>query len=71
MTSKEFSLKVETFAKEHSLTYLESLSEIVTRHNVEEKDVKSLVTKSLKEKLKFEAIGKNMLKEKKSGVLPI
>lgn len=71
MTSKEFSLKVETFAKEHSLTYLESLSEIVTRHNIEEKDVKSLVTKSLKEKLRFEAVRNNMLKEKKSGVLPV
>jgi len=71
MNSKEFSLIIEGIVKEQRITYMDAIVDYCESNDIDLSTVKSIINKSLKEKIKIEAVDLKMLKEKKGGVLPI
>jgi len=71
MNSKEFSLKIESIVKEKRITYMDAIIWYCDTNDLDVGTVNSMINKSLKEKIKDEAINLRMLKEKKGGVLPV
>ena len=71
MNSKEFSLMIEGIVREKRITYMDAIIDYCDKNDIDLTTVKSIVNKSLREKIKSEAVDLKMLKEKKGGVLPI
>ena len=72
MNSKEFSLLIEGVVKEkRPISYMDAIVWYCESNKIEIETVKRLVSKNLKEKLKAEALNANLLKEKKTGTLPV
>tara|TARA_B100001996_G_scaffold112336_1_gene85044 strand:- start:573 stop:788 length:216 start_codon:yes stop_codon:yes gene_type:complete len=71
MNSKEFSLKIEAMVKEKKMPYMDAIIDYCKTHDIDVGTINSMVNKSLKEKIKHEAINLKMLKEKKGGTLPV
>ena len=71
MNSKEFSLKIESIVKEKRISYMDAIIWYCDTNDLDVGTVNSMINKSLKEKIKNEAINLRMLKEKKGGVLPL
>jgi len=53
-SSSEFSIYVETYAKDHNLTIFDALHYIVEEYQIEYSEIKSLLSKSIIEKLELE-----------------
>ena len=71
MNSKEFSLKIENIVKEKKCSYMDAVLLYCDELEIDPSTVSSLISKSLKEKIKLEATNLRMLKYPKCGVLPI
>jgi len=71
MNSKEFSLKIEEIVKEKRCSYMDAIIWYCEQNDLDVGTVNSLVSKTLKEKIKIEAIDLRLLKETKSGKLPV
>ena len=71
MNSKEFSLKIEAVVKEKRVSYMDAIIDYCKMNDIDVGTVKTMVNKSLKEKIKHEAVNLKMLKEKKGGILPV
>jgi hypothetical protein len=71
MNSKEFSLKIESIVKEKRISYIEAVILYCDNNEIDIGSVSSMINKSLKEKIKLEAQKLNMLKDSKTGILPI
>jgi len=71
MNSKEFSLKIESIVKEKRISYMDAIIWYCETNDLDVGTLNSMINKSLKEKIKNEAINLRMLKEKKGGVLPL
>lgn len=69
-TSTEFSQHIEKTASRSGLGYMDVLVDYCERNEIEIESVNKLLSSSLKEKIKAEAQGLNMLKEK-NNQLPI
>ena len=71
MNSKEFSLNIESIVKEKRISYMEAIVWYCEQNDIDTGTISSLVSKSLKEKIKLEATNLKMLKFPKCGQLPI
>jgi hypothetical protein len=71
MNSKEFSLNIESIVKEKRITYMDAVVWYCEENGLDTSQVSSLISKSLKEKIKLEATNLKMLKYPKCGMLPI
>jgi len=74
MNSKEFSLKIESISKQKRCSYMDAILEFCKENDLDPSTVGNLVSKSLKEKIKAEAIDLKLLKGSASmpqGKLPI
>ena len=71
MNSKEFSLKIENIVKEKKCSHMDAVILYCEELEVDPGTVKTLISKSLKEKIKLEAMNLKMLKFPKCGMLPI
>lgn len=71
MNSKEFSLMIEGMVRKKRCSYMDAIVLYCDENEIDISTVKSMVSKSLKEKIKAEAERLNMLKTKRGGVLPI
>jgi hypothetical protein len=74
MKSKEFSLKIEQVRREKRISYMEAVLEFCKEKDIDPGQVNGLISKSLKEKIKAEAIDLRLLKGSSSapqGKLPI
>jgi len=71
MNSKEFSLLIEGIVRKKRCTYMDAVVLYCDENEIDISTVKSMVSKSLKEKIKAEAERLNMLKSKRGGVLPV
>lgn len=73
MTKKRFSLAVEELvASRNGVTYIDAAVKIITDRGLDYSALKRLLTPSLKQKIEDEAVGLNLLKNKKRGnKLPI
>ena len=57
--------------KEKKMPYMDAVIDYCKTHDIDVGTINSMVNKSLKEKIKHEAINLKMLKEKKGGTLPV
>ena len=71
MNSKEFSLKIESIVKEKKISHMDAVVWYCEENDLDTSQVSSLISKSLKEKIKLEATNLKMLKYPKCGMLPI
>ena len=71
MNSKEFSLKIEGIVKEKKISHMDAIVWYCDENGLDTSQVSSLISKSLKEKIKLEATNLRMLKFPKCGQLPI
>jgi len=71
MNSKEFSLKIEEIVKQKRCSYMDAVVLFCNENEIDTGTIKPLISKSLKEKIKLEAIDLKLLKEKSSGKLPV
>jgi len=71
MNSKEFSLKIEEIVKQKRCSYMDAVILFCNETEIDTGTIKPLISKSLKEKIKLEAIDLKLLKEKSSGKLPV
>tara|TARA_Y100000385_G_C12693792_1_gene467537 strand:- start:281 stop:583 length:303 start_codon:yes stop_codon:yes gene_type:complete len=65
MTAAKFSLEIENLMKvsNGTMNYIECIVHYCSEHNIEVETVSKLVTKSLKEKLKYDAQRLNFMKK--------
>ena len=71
MNSKEFSLNIESIVKEKRISHMDAVVWYCEDNDLDTSQVSSLISKSLKEKIKLEATNLKMLKYPKCGMLPI
>ena len=71
MNSKEFSLNIESIVKEKRIHIMDAVVWYCEENDLDTSQVSSLISKSLKEKIKLEATNLKMLKFPKCGMLPI
>ena len=74
MNSKEFSLKIESIVRQKRISYMDAILEFCKETDVDPGTIGKLVSKSLKEKLKVEALDLKLLKGSNSapqGKLPV
>tara|TARA_Y100001937_G_scaffold110621_1_gene156389 strand:+ start:129 stop:344 length:216 start_codon:yes stop_codon:yes gene_type:complete len=71
MNSKEFSLKIESIVKEKKIPYMDAVIDYCNNNDIDLGTVNPMINKSLKEKIKAEAINLKMIKEKRGGTLPL
>ena len=71
MNSKEFSLKIESIVKDKRITYMDAVIDYCNNNDIDLSTVNPMINKSLKEKIKSEAINLKVIKEKKGGTLPV
>lgn len=71
MTPHKFSMEVERMvAESENTTYIEAVAELVERYQIDYEKVSGLLLRSLKEKIKYDALRLNCLKEKPPRRLP-
>ena len=62
---------IEGIVKEKRVTYMDAVVDYCEKNDIDLTTVNPMINKSLKEKIKSEAVNLKMLKEKKGGVLPV
>jgi hypothetical protein len=71
MNSKEFSLNIESIVKEKRISHMDAVVWYCEENDLDTSQVSSLISKSLKEKIKLEATNLKMLKTPPGGMLPV
>jgi hypothetical protein len=72
MNSKEFTQIINNIVKEkRPISYMDAVVWYCEEHKIEIETTSRLISKSLKERIKAEALNANMLKIKKGGILPV
>ena len=64
LTPNKFALIIENMVKEKKMGYMDAILEYWKTHEIDPSNTKSMINKTLKEKVAYEAQNLNMLKEK-------
>lgn len=71
MTAAKFSLEIERLVKESNLNYIEAIVQFCEDKSIEVETVGKLISKPLKEKLKYDAQRLNFMKKTSRGFLAL
>jgi hypothetical protein len=71
MTRKRFSAAVENLVAQGNVTYIDAAAYVVEERGLDYRNLKKLLTDSLKQKIEAEAASLNLLREKKGNKLPV
>ena len=71
MTKKRFSTAVETMVAKHNMTCIDAATYIVQDRGLDFRNLKRLLTDSLKQKLEEEASSLHLIRGKKKNKLPV
>ena len=63
-TPNKFALIIENMVKEKKISYMDAILDYCKTHEIDPSNTKSMINKTLKEKIAYEAQNLNMLKEK-------
>ena len=66
ITPNKFALLVEDVVRKKRVSYMDDVIMYCAENHIDPSTTKSMINKSLKEKIKYEAQGLNMLKEKEA-----
>ena len=64
LTPNKFAFIIENIVKEKKISYIAAILEYCKTHEIQPTNTKSMINKTLKEKIAYEAQNLNMLKEK-------
>ena len=64
LTPNKFDFIIENMVKEKKISYIDAILEYCKTHEIDPSNTKSMINKTLKEKVAYEAQNLNMLKEK-------
>ena len=64
LTPNKFAFIIENMVKEKKISYMDAIFEYCKKHEIDPSNTKSMINKTLKEKVAYEAQNLNMLKEK-------
>ena len=71
MTAAKFSVEIEKIVKDSDLNYIEAIVQFCEDKNIELDGVNKLISKPLKEKLKYDAQRLNYMKRTSRGLLKL
>jgi len=71
MTAAKFSIEIEKLVKESNLNYIEAIVQFCEDKSIEVDTVSKLISKPLKEKLKYDAQRLNFMKKTSRGFLAL
>jgi len=71
MTASKFSLEIENIVKDSNLNYIEAILQFCEDKSIEIDSVGKLISKPLKEKLKYDAQRLNFMKKTSRGFLSL
>lgn len=71
LTPSKFSLEIENIVATEGLNYIDSICYYCEINNIEVESVTKLISKPLKERLKYDAINLNFIKRNSKAKLPI
>ena len=71
LTPTKFSMEIEKIVAEEKLNYIDAICQYCEMNDIEIQSVSKLVTKPLKERLKYDAIQLNFMKKTSRAKLPL
>ena len=71
MTAAKFSVEIENIVKDSDLNYIEAIVQFCEDKNIELDGVNKLISKPLKEKVKYDAQRLNYMKRTSRGLLKL
>ena len=71
LTPQKFSMEIETIASEEKVNYIEAICQYCEDNDIEIESVSKLISKPLKEKLKWDAQELNFMKKTSRAKLPL
>ena len=71
LTPAKFSMEIESIVLKEGVNYIDAIVQYCDTNNIEVESVTKLISKPLKEKLKWDAIQLNFMKKTSRAKLPI
>ena len=71
LTPTKFSMEIEKIVAEQKLNYIDAICQYCEMNDIEIQSVTKLITKPLKERLKYDAIQLNFMKKTSRAKLPL
>ena len=71
LTPTKFSMEIEKIVAEEKINYIDAICQYCEMNDIEIQSVSKLVTKPLKETLKYDAIQLNFMKKTSRAKLPL
>ena len=71
LTPTKFSMEIEKIVSEEKLNYIDAICQYCEMNDIEIQSVTKLITKPLKERLKYDAIQLNFMKKTSRAKLPL
>ena len=71
LTPTKFSMEIEKIVAEEKINYIDAICQYCEMNDIEMQSVSKLVTKPLKERLKYDAIQLNFMKKTSRAKLPL
>ena len=71
LTPTKFSMEIEKIVAEERLNYIDAICQYCEMNDIEIQSVTKLITKPLKERLKYDAIQLNFMKKTSRAKLPL
>ena len=71
LTPQKFSMEIETIVAKEKVNYIEAICQYCDDNDIEIESVSKLITKPLKEKLKWDAQELNFMKKTSRAKLPL
>jgi len=71
MTKKRFSKAVEACVSKNRMSYIDAITYVIEQRGMDFRNIKKLLSDSIKQKLEAEAASLNLIKVKKKNSLPL
>ena len=71
LTPSKFSMEIETIVSKEKINYIEAICQYCEDNDIEIESVSKLISKPLKEMLKYDAIQLNFMKKTSRAKLPL
>ena len=71
LTAAKFSMEIETIVAEEKINYIDAICQYCEINDIEVDSITKLISKPLKERLKYDAINLNFMKKTSRAKLPL
>tara|TARA_B100000902_G_scaffold362077_1_gene380072 strand:+ start:486 stop:746 length:261 start_codon:yes stop_codon:yes gene_type:complete len=71
LTPAKFSMEIETIVAEEKINYIDAICQYCDMNDIEVDSISKLISKPLKERLKYDAINLNFMKKTSRAKLPL